>query len=120
MGTDASGLDQLELGCHSLGAKGNETFGEFGEGVLTRKKKTREFLSEYGKAAVFTWFVSVSVFEEPVSGWGTPFLLLHRREDNWREAWSWEEGLGVLWESLVRDNRQLYSALQFTECFHLH
>lgn len=44
MGTDASGLDQLELGCHSLGAEGNERFGEFGEGVLTRKKNTRVFI----------------------------------------------------------------------------
>lgn len=49
MGTDASGLDQLELGCHSLGAEGNERFGEFGEGVLTRKKNHESFYLSMGK-----------------------------------------------------------------------
>ena len=38
MGTDASRLDRLELGCNCLGAKGNE---RFGEGVLMRKKKKK-------------------------------------------------------------------------------
>ena len=38
MGTDASRLDRLELGCNCLGAKGNE---RFGERVRMRKKKVR-------------------------------------------------------------------------------
>ena len=39
MGTNASRLDRLELGCNCLGAKGNE---RFGEGVLMRKKKKKK------------------------------------------------------------------------------
>lgn len=94
MGTDASRLDRLELGCNCLGAKGNE---RFGEGVLMRKKKkARVFNLSMGRQQSLPWLSQY--LRNKCLGGGLLFFCTDG-EDNWRDAWSWGEGWGVLWES---------------------
>ena len=60
MGIDAFRPHQLEFGCNSRAAKGDERFGGFGKGVLMQKNGTRVFY-ESGKAAILTWCI-VAIF----------------------------------------------------------
>lgn len=73
--------------------RGMERFGEFGEGVLMRKNKTRLFYLGMGRQKYLPG--SSSAFEEPAPG-GEPLFFFCTEG-------SWEEGVGVLLESLVCD-----------------
>ena len=93
MGTDASRLDRLELGCNCLGAKGNE---RFGEGVLMRKKKG----------------TSVQV--------GGCFSFAQNGRATGGRLGAGKRG-GVCFRiAPMCDNQWLYPVLQLTECFHPH